>query len=160
GVELQVIGVAEDCADRTTINTVHEPCTLAEPCTQQGVLQIGLSFFATGNRKQARLRASAEPSYLRKDEPHPVRLLAPRAQFGADLLDDRSLRRYEALQVVRIIHLGLDNPVERLQRRLSRPAARLDLPSFLPEGAPSYTEFTRPDVRVMRPRTERKATAD
>src|SRR5271165_1848668 len=69
--------------------------------------EVGLRLVQRGEGVKDRRQAHAEALDLRKDEPHPVALLAARAKLGADLAVDRLLRVDEALQVEGIGHPNL-----------------------------------------------------
>jgi hypothetical protein len=64
--------------------------------------EIGARLVERGDAVELGRRGSAETAQLRKDEPHPVRPLPARAQFGEDSVENRGLRGHEALQVEEI----------------------------------------------------------
>src|ERR1700730_18347168 len=60
---------------------------------------IGARLIDGADAVKPRRRGSAETGQLRKDEPHPMRSLPARAQFGEHGCENRRLRRYETLQI-------------------------------------------------------------
>src|SRR5262249_40236294 len=105
GVELHVVGVAEDLLDRTAPEAGHERSALAQPRAEQRLGEIGTRLTETREREVARGGARTQPGQLRKDEPHPVAALRARGELGAPLPVDRVLCRRKASQVVWIFHV-------------------------------------------------------
>jgi hypothetical protein len=105
GAELHVIGTAEDLEEGSLRNVDGELGAEFQPGAEDGVVQIGLGFRFRRDRIMLRRRAMAETLDLREDEPHPVALFPPAAQFRADVFEDGALRLDEALQVEGIAQL-------------------------------------------------------
>src|SRR5579863_2015308 len=104
GPELEIVGIAENLVDGSSLNVRHQPRTFSQPGTKNRMTQVGLSFGERFNAEFVGHRTGAETRYLRKDEPYPVSALVPGRQFGTNLLVDGILRVDEAAKVVRIIH--------------------------------------------------------
>src|SRR2546429_8736159 len=87
--EFQVIGVAEDLLDRTTLDAVHQPRALAQARPQDRVREIGARLLDGGKRVAPCRGARAETLQLWKDEPHPVAILAPGRKLGTPPVEYR-----------------------------------------------------------------------
>src|SRR5690349_12590266 len=86
-----------------TLARKHDAGAEIEPWPQQRMGQVCARFIDGVDAVKASRRGSAETGQLRKDEPHPVSPLPPRAQFGEHGFEDRFLGRYEALQIEAIV---------------------------------------------------------
>ncbi len=91
---------------------------------EHGVREIGARLGEPGDAVTPRGAAAAEAAELRKDEPHPVALLAPRREFAAHVAHHRGLRGDEAREVEGIVHARASvAPVCEARQRAGRAAA-------------------------------------
>src|SRR5205823_11811791 len=80
--EFEVVGVAEDLLDRTALGAVHQPRAFAQARPQDRVREVGTRLLDGGKRIAPCRSARAQTLQLRKDEPHPVALLAAVRKLG------------------------------------------------------------------------------
>src|SRR5437660_7655312 len=92
-----------------TLARQHNPCAEIESWPQQRMGQIGARFIDGADAVKPCRRGMSEAGDLGKDEPHPVAPLPTGPQFGEHGLEDRRLRRHEALEIEAIFrgHLKL-----------------------------------------------------
>src|SRR5262249_36174473 len=97
--EFEVIRVTEDLLDVAARDLIHQPRALAQPRTQNGMLQVGFSLGVRGDGEVSSRGAVAQSLDLRKHEPHPVGGLASGTKLREDLPDDGLLRVDETVEI-------------------------------------------------------------
>lgn len=75
GVKLEIVGIAEDIANRAAVDSVDQSGAVAKPFAENGMNEVTMGLAGTGDGKALRHRTRTETCYLGKDEPHPVGLL-------------------------------------------------------------------------------------
>ena len=75
GVELEIVGIAEDVANGAAIHSIDQGGAVAEPLAKHRVHEVGIGLAGTRNGEALRHRTRTETGYLGEDEPHPVGLL-------------------------------------------------------------------------------------
>jgi hypothetical protein len=117
--------------ERWRLDFEYRPGAQIEAWPQERVSQIGARL---GKRADAVIfgdRGTAETAQLRKDEPHPVAPLPARAQLAERAIENRHVRRHEALEIEPVSHLN--NPPRGASSvtvsgwRLSRPCPNLSI---------------------------------
>src|SRR5665213_413936 len=95
-MEFQTIRMAENILDRSPLGFGHEPRTFAQSRPKHRVTQICLRLAERRDGVLARRSALPETVDLRKDVPHPVAVLAARAELRNRLRVNAALRVHEA----------------------------------------------------------------
>src|SRR5438046_9079519 len=114
-MEFQVVWMAEDFVDRTSLNAREQRRALAQPLAQHGMRKLGGGFGERRQRERLRGHAVPEPRDLRKDEPHPVTALTASPQLTHRRLVYGPPRIDKPLQSKATVHR---------QRRILRSATR------------------------------------
>ena len=104
-LQFQVVGGAEDLSCRYVGVSQHQSRAFDESGAECRVLQIVTRLLNRRECESLRHRAPAESRDLGKDEPHPMRRLPARLQFGADAVIDGLLSENEVVE--RFFHAGI-----------------------------------------------------
>jgi len=99
GVELEVIGVAEDLLDGAILDGVDEVGAACEARSEGGVGEVGAGFGEVGDAEALGHGGGAEAPDLGEDEPHPVGTFLAGGELGVGLGVGGGLRVEEALEV-------------------------------------------------------------
>ena len=75
GVELQIVGIAEDVVNGAAVHRVDQGGAVAKAIAKDGMNEVRIGLRGPGNGKALRHGTRTETSYLGEDEPHPMGLL-------------------------------------------------------------------------------------
>jgi hypothetical protein len=108
-MELEIVGISKNIFDRSSTRCGHEPSAFEQPVSQDRVSEIRFRLIETREGVALCHRTAPQPFDLRKNEPHPVALLAAEPQLGQDLVKNLTLRIDKPLQIVAMagVHAGL-----------------------------------------------------
>jgi hypothetical protein len=95
--------VAEDVVNCAVRYNVYQSSTLAQPATQDRMIEVGLRLLKTGYSKTLRHTARTQSLYLWEDKPHPMGALLARSKLGTYLREAGVLSIDETLQTIRIV---------------------------------------------------------
>jgi hypothetical protein len=121
-VELDRVHGAENGFRGPVAPVEHGRRALAQPRPEHRFGEIGARFRQRSDGVAPRHVAPPESGDLRKDEPHPVALLAAPPQLGERLLIDGCLGRHEAIEAEIAAHP--DSPISPPKRARPAPASR------------------------------------
>lgn len=128
-MQLHVVRAAENLMGGAVFQFEKNGDALSQASPEHGMGKIGLGLIERGNRVALCHGAEAKARDLRENEPHPVRRLATRPQFGNHLRKHRFLRLDEAFKVIKVFE----------RRHLPFPC--LPLPAPVKNVAPPRSPF-------------------